>query len=332
MVARDGLLIGLFALAAWGQTSEKVFYFAHLDTPQALQEVTNMVRVVGDIRDVSPDAAKQSLTVRGTADQIAAAGWLTAEMDKPAGATGPRDYPFSDARAPLARVVYLSHVDSPRDLQEIVNAVRSVLDVQRCYPMSQQKAIVMRGMPEQVKAAGWLLGVLDQPAGAQPGTAPPPDYRLPEEDWSYSRGAELVVRVAALTHIDTPQAMQETVNTVRSIVDIQRCFPLSTRRVIVMRGNDDQMALVGWLLKQLDGPAGQGTSEFKIGGAAGQIAQVAFVNAGTPQSLQETVNQIRTETKMLRVFPFVPQKAVAMCGTADQLAQAQQVIQARQGK
>ena len=99
-----------------------------------------------------------------------------------------------------------------------------------------------------------------------------------------------------------------------------------------MRGNDDQMVLVAWLLKQLDGPAGQGTNEFKMGGAGGQIAQVAFVNAGTPQSLQETVSQIQTETKMLRVFPFPPQKAVAMRGTADQLALAQQVIQARQGK
>jgi hypothetical protein len=326
------MLAGLFALAAWGQTSEKVFYFAHLDTPQALQEVTNMVRVVGDIRDVSPDAAKQSLTVKGTAEQIAAAGWLTAEMDKPAGATGPRDYAFSDARAPLARVVYLSHVDDPRDLQEIVNAVRSVVDIQRCYPMAQQKAIVMRGMPEQVKAAGWLLGVLDRPAGAPAGGADPPDYRLPEEDWSYTRGRELVVRVASLAYLHTPQAFQETVNTVRAIADIQRCFPLSARGVLVMRGNDEAMALAAWLLKQLDGPAGQGTSEFKIGGAAGQIAQVAFVNAGTVESLVETASQIRTETKMARAFPFPPQKAVAMRGTADQLAQAQQVIQARQGK
>ena len=37
MVAGKGLLVSLFVLAAWGQTSEKVFYFAHLETPQALQ-------------------------------------------------------------------------------------------------------------------------------------------------------------------------------------------------------------------------------------------------------------------------------------------------------
>jgi hypothetical protein len=330
MVAGKGLLVGLFAFAVWGQSLDKVFYFAHVETPQALQEVTNAVRAIGDIRDVSVDVAKRSLTVKGTAEQLAVAGWLAAEMDKPGSATGTRDLPFNDANAPLARVVYLSHVDSPQDLQEMVNAVRSITDIQRCFPVNQQKAIVMRGMPEQVKAAGWLLGLLDRPAGAAPGGATPPDYRLPEAARNARDG--LVVRVAALTRIDTPQAIQEVTNVTRSLADIPRCYPIQSRRVLVIRGNDDQMALVDWLLKQFDGPGGQGTSEFKMGGAGNQITQVAYVNAGTLQSLLEMVNEIRTETKMQRVFGFPPQKAVAMRGTADQLAQAQQVIQSRQGK
>jgi len=330
MVAGNSLLVGLFAFAAWGQTSEKVFYFTHLDTPQAMQEVTNLMRVVGDIRDLSPDVAKRSITVKGTADQIAAAGWLTAEMDKAGSATGTRDYPFNDPNAPLAQVVYLTHVDNPQDLQEIVNAIRSVVDIQRCSPMNQQKAIVMRGLPEQVKAVDWLLGVLDQPAGA-PGGGAPPDYRLPDGDWNSRVG--LVVRVVPLMHVDTPLAIQEVANVTRSMADLQRCFPVnSPRRVLVMRGNDDQMALADWLLKQFDGPGGQGTNEFKMGGAGGQIVQVAHVNAWTRETFLETMFAIRTETKMTRVFPFQAQRAIAMRGTADQLAQAQQVIQSRQGK
>jgi hypothetical protein len=330
MIASRSLLVSLFALVAWGQTSDKVFYFAHLDTPQALQEVNNVVRSIGDIRDVSVDAAKRSLTVKGTAEQIAAAGWLTAEMDKPGSGPGTRDFPFSDPRSPLAQIVYLSHVDNPRDLQDIVNAIRSVTDIQRCFPMNQQKAIVMRGLPGQVKAADWLLSVLDQPADAPTGGAASRDYRLVPEDWN-TRSGELVVRVATLTHVDTPQAIQEVTNVTRSLADIQRCFPINSRRVLVMRGNDDQMALVDWLLKQFDGPAGQGTNEFKMGGAGGQIAQVAYVNAGTLESLLETVSEIRTATSMSRVFGFPMQRSVAMRGTADQLAQAQQVIQSRTG-
>ena len=329
MVAGRSLLAGCFAIAVWGQTADKVFYFAHLETPQALQEVTNAVRAIGDIRDVSVDAAKRSLTVKGTAEQLAVAGWLTAEMDKPGKATGTRDLPINDVKAPLAQVYYLSHVDTPQDLQEIVNAVRSVTDIQRCFPMNQQKAIVLRALPEQVKAADWLFGLLDRPAGA-PGGAIPPDYRLSEA--AYDARGGLVARVAPLAHLDTPQAIQEITNVIRSLADMQRCFPIQSRRILVMRGSDDQMTLAKWLLEQLDSPAGQGTTEFKVGGAGNQIAQVAYVNARTPQSLMETVVEIRTQTQIQRVFAFNPQKAVALRGTADQLARAQQVIQSRQGK
>ena len=129
--------------------------------------------------------------------------------------------------------------------------------------MNQQKAIVMRGLPEQVKAADWLLSVLDQPAGVAPANAAGREYRLAPEAWD-SRGG-LVVRVAAIAHADTAQALQEITNVTRSIADIQRCFPVQSRRVLVIRGSDDQMAVVDWLLQQIDGPGGQGTNEFKMG-------------------------------------------------------------------
>ena len=110
MVARNGMLVGLFAFAAWGQTSDKVFYFTHLETPQAMQEVSNAVRSIGDIRDVSLDAAERSLTVKGTADQIAIAGWLTAELDKSGTAPGTHDFPLNDPTTPVAA----DHLSEPR--------------------------------------------------------------------------------------------------------------------------------------------------------------------------------------------------------------------------
>jgi hypothetical protein len=251
-------------------------------------------------------------------------------LDKTGSAPGPRDLPFNDARAPLAQIIYLNHVDNPQDLQELVNAVRAMVDIQRFFPLNQQKAIVMRGLPEQVKAADWLLGVLDQPAGAQTGGAPH-QYRLAAADWN--SGGALVVEVAPLTHLDTPQALQQVTNATRSVTDIQRCFPIYSRRSLVMRATEDQIALANRLLKELDGAGGQGTKEFKVGAPGNQVTQVAHVNASTPQSLQETVNEIRNQTKMQRVYPlFDPQRAVILRGTLDQLAQAQQVITSRQGQ
>jgi hypothetical protein len=321
-------LAGVLALGAWGQVSNKVFYFAHVDTPQGLNEATNAVRSIGDIRDVTLDVATRSLTVKGTADQIAIAGWLTAELDNTGNLQGTRDFPIQDPTASLAQVAYLSHVENSQYLQEVVNAVRSVTDIQRFFPMNPQKAIAIRALPDQVKVADWLLSVLDQPAGAAPGAGAPRELRLSPASWDARSG--LVVYVAGLTHQRTPKALQEVTNVVRSIANIQRCFPIVSRGYLVMRGSEDQIALANWLLQGLDGPGGQGSREFATGG--GQVALVAYTNTEAPESLEKLASAIRSETKMQRAYPFIPQKAVVMVGTTDQVAQAQQVIRSAQGQ
>src|SRR5262249_48342458 len=144
MFAKTCFLAGLAAVA-WGQTSNKVVYFAHLDSPQAITEVFNAVRSIGDIRDASVDLEKRSISVSGTANQVAFADWFTAELDRTGRSTGTKDFAFNDSRLPVAQVFYLNHVDDPRHLQEIVNAVRSMADIQRCLPVNQQMAIAMRG-------------------------------------------------------------------------------------------------------------------------------------------------------------------------------------------
>jgi hypothetical protein len=45
--------------------------------------------------------------------------------------------------------------------------------------------------------------------------------------------------------------------------------------------------------------------------------------------MRDTVNQIRSDTKMQRVFLYAPSRALAMRGTADQLARALQMIPLR---
>jgi hypothetical protein len=327
MVGKQALLASCLILGAQSQTPEKTFYFSHIQTPQATQEAANAIRSIGDIRDVTPDAPKHSVTVSGTEEQLAIAGWLAAELDNPAAPPATRDLPFSDPRAPLAQVFFLRHLSSAVELQEVVNAVRSVTDIQRCFPMNQQKAIVMRAMPEQIKAADWILGVLDRPADAAPGE--PQEYRLPEGVLDARSG--LLVRAAPITHITTPQGIQELVNGTRSMADLQRFFPIQSRRFVLMRGTDEQLAVAKWLMQQFDGPAGTGTKEYRMGLPGSEIVQVSYVNAGTPASLKETAVEIQKVTRMQHVFPFTS-GAIAMRGSAAQLSEAAAVIQSKSAK
>jgi hypothetical protein len=325
MVATRALLAGLFALTAQAQNAN-VFYLRHINTPASMQEFTAAVRSAADLREAVPDAAKWSLIVRDTDWQLRAVEWLVARLDRPAGASGISELWLDDASAPLVQVVNLSHMDELRQMQEIVNAIRAITDIHRLSPVAQQKALILRGALDDVQLADWLVGVMDQPAGVQRGSSQ--DYRVSQpSDPRDTRGRGVLA--IFLSHLHTPQEVQETINVARAISDITRCMPVSSRNLLVMRGTDEQIALLNWLLKHLDGPPGQGTIEFNVGGPGSRLVQVAFVNAQPPQRLQETANEIRSETKMLLVFPFNPQKAIVMRGTADQLARAQQIIVAQ---
>ena len=325
MIAKGGLLAVLIGGAAWAQTSEKVFYFTYVASRQDLQAVTNMIRATGDIRDAVMDTQKRAMTVTGSAEQIALAGWLASEMDTPNNSPGTRNMPFSDPRASLAQIYYLSHMDNPQELQDIVNMVRSVSEIQRCFPMFQQKAIVMRAMPDQIKASDWILSVADQPGGS--GSI---DYQLAPADWNVGR--TLAIQAVHLAYLSSPHDILDLVNLARSLAKIQRFFPVYGRRMLVMRGDADQVALANWAVKQLDGPPGQGIKDYQIGGPDNQAALLAYVNSSTAASLQETVNLVRTQAGTPYTFPFPAQKALAVRGTPDQLAIAKTVIQSRYGK
>src|ERR1019366_660394 len=63
----------------------------------------------------------------------------------------------------VAKVFYLSNVSTPQELQEIVNAVRSVADIQRFFPYNAQNAIIAKGSADQVALAEKILHDLDKP-------------------------------------------------------------------------------------------------------------------------------------------------------------------------
>jgi len=87
------------------QTLDRVFYFTHTETPQNLQEVTNIIRAMADIQQSSIDQAKKNLALRGTPGQLVVAEWLLNEIDKPVSgqpatplSQSPITHDFRDAR------------------------------------------------------------------------------------------------------------------------------------------------------------------------------------------------------------------------------------------
>ncbi|HEV3197211.1 MAG TPA: cohesin domain-containing protein [Bryobacteraceae bacterium] len=63
----------------------------------------------------------------------------------------------------VAQTFYLSNVSLPQEIQEIVNAVRSVSELQRVVAFNSQNAIIVRGESDQVALAAKMIHDLDRP-------------------------------------------------------------------------------------------------------------------------------------------------------------------------
>jgi len=62
----------------------------------------------------------------------------------------------------VIKAFYLSNLTAPPELQDLVNTLRSVLDVTRVQQLASQEAIVIRGTPDQVLLAEKIVSDFDQ--------------------------------------------------------------------------------------------------------------------------------------------------------------------------
>jgi general secretion pathway protein D len=62
----------------------------------------------------------------------------------------------------VLKTFYLQNLSQPTELQDVVNAIRAVLDVQRVQQLLSQNALVVRGTPDQIALAEKLVDDLDK--------------------------------------------------------------------------------------------------------------------------------------------------------------------------
>jgi general secretion pathway protein D len=62
----------------------------------------------------------------------------------------------------VLKTFYLTNLSAPTELQDVVNAIRAVLDVQRVQQLLSQNALIVRGTPDQIALAEKLVEDLDK--------------------------------------------------------------------------------------------------------------------------------------------------------------------------
>ena len=320
------VILALAASAVYGQTNQ-VFQLTQKENQQQLEEIATVLRGTANIQQVSVDDLKGTVAVEGTAGQIAVADWLVHQVDQPANGpfSGVHEYRPPAGSDDVVRVFYVNHAARPQELQEIVTAVRSVADIQRVFVYNPLRAAVVRGTGQQISLAAWLVDQLNQPANA---AAPSPhEYKLPGDD---------VARVFELSHPQTPQQLQEIVTLIRSIGDIQRLFIYIDRRAVIVRARAERVALAAWLVSELDKPVdGQAAPhdstaphEFRLSDDSANLVRVFYLpSSQSAEDRQKVVAQVRANSGIRRLFIYNALGALALRGTAGEVAMAEKALE-----
>ncbi|HTM48980.1 MAG TPA: hypothetical protein VL285_09880 [Bryobacteraceae bacterium] len=326
------MLAGLCASAVLAQQLERVVHLTPVETEQQLQEIATNLRGITEIPQVSVDSAQKSLTLHGTAAQIAAAEWLLGQWNS----SGPSRQDQENAAArqyrlsseDIVRVFRLAHAPTPRALQEVATIVRSIADIRRLFTYNAPSVMTVRGDAARIALAEWLVNQLDQPVDRANRSAASGEYHA-------GGAADDVVRVFYPAHTGTPQGLEEIATDVRAIGDIGRLFTRSDPAALIVRGTSAQLALAEWLLGQLDQPADQAgrTSaphEYRPSGTADDVVRVFFLPfAESPQRLQQIAAEVRSTTQVRRIFTYNAPRAMTLRGTAAQIAMAERLVSER---
>jgi hypothetical protein len=327
------LIIAAFAASlAFGQTT-KVFQLTQNQSPQDLEEIARILRIVANIDAPLVDKEARILTANGPDVNIKTAIWLVQQLDLPAKGqySGVHEYRSAVDPDNITRVFYLHNTPEPRVIQEIITAVRSVADIQRLMVYNPLHVIALRTDQSHVTLAAFLIDQLDQ----HDGTPAPEPHELQVD------GDKLVARVFELRNPQTPEQLQEITTLVRSVADIMRLFVINNRKALVMRAEPERVTLAAWLVKQLDLPVPPSDSTpraytFEID-QRGEHVQDEVRVLYLPQALPDAdrakiMNEVRSNTRIRRVFVYNAIGALALRGEAEDIAIAERLIKKNQEK
>jgi hypothetical protein len=148
MLTKTILILASLNASVFAQPLERVLHLTLVETEQQLQEIATSLRGITEIPQVSVDSAQMSLTLHGTAAQIAAAEWLLGQWNH----SGPSRQDQENAAArqyrlsedDIVRVFRLAHAPTPRALQEIATIVRSTADIRRLFTYNAPSVITLQ--------------------------------------------------------------------------------------------------------------------------------------------------------------------------------------------
>jgi len=226
----------------------RLFFVKHAAAVADVYAVATAIRGIIEIPHIWAYSSQKAIAVRGSADQVAATEFLVHELDQPATAkrTDSRRYQMVDTRKmgfTDLQVLSLPYASTVQQLQEAATLVRTVGDIRQVFTNIEWRALVVRGTPDQVTLAAWLVGQLGQPVSAD--LTASPTYQYPDVD----HHGETMIRVFWVKDAPTIAAFQQIVTRVRTATKIRRVFTYNASMAMAVRGTEAQLLTAAQMLQ-----------------------------------------------------------------------------------
>jgi type II secretory pathway component GspD/PulD (secretin) len=205
-----------------------------------LQEQLTTLRTVADIQKIYQLSSPRFLVLRSDPGHVALADFLISQLDQPA---APRNSATIQSFQPVLPgnqrgnndpvITYgLANVQSTVQLQVIITALRTVLNVQKIYQYTATNTLAIRADPERMQVVEWLLPKID---ASQPVTG--------NNQMQYPGGNDDVIKVFYVPPATDLSALVKAVHSKIPLV-----YQSLTPPALVVRSTADQMAIADNLI------------------------------------------------------------------------------------
>jgi hypothetical protein len=221
----------------------------------------------------------------------------------------------------LRRVFHLTDFTSPGGAQEIATALRTVLRIPQAGVDPANADLIVSGPEPQVALAEWLVPKLDVPPGANP----------EPQKCAIAGNRNDLLDVVELKNADAYAALQEMLNTLRAVADISQIYQISAPRILVFRGDVNQIALAEFLIGELDLPAQTRQTplvhRFQIAGAGSDVVLIyGLVHMTSASRMQAIVTDLRTVLGIFKEYRSSAPKLLAIRANANTIQMVEWLI------
>jgi hypothetical protein len=232
-----------YAGATGDGSSLAIFRLANAETLQVFSEIVNAVRAIPEIREIYPVSRARAIVARADQDRLDAAEWIFRQLSGPAADAAPSrpesKSGMTGARGPQQlRVLWTRERLPPQSFQEIVNAIRTIPELTKVFPVVGKGAVALAGEADRIAVAEWLFQQLDRPT-------PDPSLGSPSHDGPSGDAVQVFFMSASLSEDN----FRAAVNRLRATTRSPQVFPCTSARAVVVRGTPAQLSQAGELVR-----------------------------------------------------------------------------------